>query len=291
MTAAFLFPGQGILRPRSVAAWLSPRRRGAEVFDAAVRRWGLVPRQVLSMSPRQLQSVDVSHRLVAALCLGEVERLEGEGIRPTVGAGHSLGSLVALIAAGALAEEDGFRLFACRARWMGEAARRHPGAMLAVRNLAASGLRSAIRAGRLEGRLVVAARNGVCTWVLSGDLSAVAAAHRHLRRAGVPAVLLPVQAAYHSPLMASAARGFRDELAAVRFTDPLWPLVSTARGGLLRDRTEVRRDLDDHMLRPVRWTLVLETLQRLQVKRIIAAGPGGLAGVAVSPHAAGGAGG
>lgn len=111
-------------------------------------------------------------------------------------AGHSLGEITALVAAGALSEEDGLRIVAERGRLMDRAAVETPGGMLAV------------RAGRGEAEalaerhhLVVANDNAPKQIVLSGPLAGIEAAEAEAAasESALRVKRLAVAGAFHSP--------------------------------------------------------------------------------------------
>jgi [acyl-carrier-protein] S-malonyltransferase len=105
--------------------------------------------------------------------------------------------------------------------------------------------------------------------VISGDVAAVERAGELAREAGAKRVIpLNVSGAFHSPLMKVAEDGLREQLSAISFRDPSFPVVSnvTARevasGGTARDL------LVEQLTSPVRWVASLRT--------ILDTGPGGL---------------
>lgn len=181
-------------------------------------------------------------------------------------AGHSLGELAALVAGGALDEEDGLRLAVVRGRLMEEAAAASPGGMMAVLGEGAGTGAVAARFG-----LTVANDNAPGQVVLSGPAEGLTEARRELRAAGLKAIRLPVAGAFHSPAMAAAAARFREELARVSFRRPLVPVFSSVsakpfadpRGGLAAALTE-----------PVRWRLTVARMRAAGAAEFVEVGPG-----------------
>ena len=120
-------------------------------------------------------------------------------------AGHSLGELAALVAAGALSERDGLELVALRGKLMQEAGElAGDGGMLAL-----MGEGAAEHAGELAGShgLSVANDNSPKQIVLSGSRLALPAAAAAAKELGLRAMDLPVTGAFHSPMMSSARTG------------------------------------------------------------------------------------
>jgi [acyl-carrier-protein] S-malonyltransferase len=181
-------------------------------------------------------------------------------------AGHSLGELAALVAGGALAAEEGLRLAVVRGRLMEEAGEAHPGGMLAVLG---GGEEVPELAERLA--LTVANDNAPGQLVLSGEVEAIAEARRLFRAAGVKAIRLPVAGAFHSPLMAPAASGFRAALEQVEFSRPDRPVFSCTAAAPFED---VRAGLAAALTQPVVWRATLEAMREAGATSFLESGPG-----------------
>jgi [acyl-carrier-protein] S-malonyltransferase len=189
-------------------------------------------------------------------------------VDPVALAGHSLGELTALVAAGALDERDGLRLVVLRGLLMsiaGEDA--GGGTMLAV--LGATPAQAA----------AIAARNGVSVAndnapgevVLSGSPAALAAARADVVREGLRTADLAVAGAFHSPQMQAAVVPFREALAEMQFGEPSVPVLSSATGLPFVDP---REELAAALVRPVRWRETMTELAASGVQSFVDAGPG-----------------
>ncbi len=184
-------------------------------------------------------------------------------------AGHSLGELGALVAAGSLRESDGLELVALRGRLMQEAGERAgDGGMLAL-----MGRRAAERAPELADAhgLTVANDNSPQQVVLSGARSALPAAAAAASELGLRPMELDVTGAFHSPMMASAAPAFRAALEHVEVSPPSVTVVSAVTAQPFDD---VRRRLLEALTQPVRWRETMLALQTLGAERFIEVGPG-----------------
>ena len=121
---------------------------------------------------------------------------------PSMVAGHSLGELSALVAAGALGFEDGLKLVSARAQAMQKACEAEPSTMAAILGLEDTVVEQVC--GEVEGTVVAANYNCPGQLVISGSVPAVEDACNKLTEAGaIRAILLPVGGAFHSPLMLS----------------------------------------------------------------------------------------
>jgi malonyl CoA-acyl carrier protein transacylase len=189
--------------------------------------------------------------------------------RPTAAfmAGHSLGELAALVAAGSLDESDGLSLAVTRGRVMQDAAESGPqGGMLAALGDGEQALAVADRLG-----LTVANDNAPGQLVLSGPRGALKSARVELKVAGVRTIPLRVQGAFHSPAMAAAVPEFRAALDGVELDEPRVPVVSSTTA---RPFDDIRARLADALVRPVRWREALIALHEAGVRRFVETGPG-----------------
>jgi [acyl-carrier-protein] S-malonyltransferase len=187
---------------------------------------------------------------------------------PDLMAGHSLGEISALVAAGALDAEDGLRLVAARGRLMQEAAEETgDGGMLAVR----ARDRAPVEQVAARTNLSIANDNAPDQLVLSGALAALDEAEALLREQRVRAKRLPVAGAFHSPLMEPAVEPFRRLAEHVEVRAPRVPVLSCVTASPFQD---VREQLVQAIVSPVRWTDVMSALQDLGATHYVETGPG-----------------
>jgi [acyl-carrier-protein] S-malonyltransferase len=191
-----------------------------------------------------------------------------DDLTPVAMAGHSLGEIAALTAAGALSAEDGLRLVAARGRFMQEAAEETgDGSMMAVRARERGPIDEVAAAVGLS----IANDNAPDQLVLSGSIEALERGERELRERGVRAKRLPVAGAFHSPLMEPAVPRFRAVVDTVDIGEPEFTVYSCVTAAPFGD---VREQLVAAITRPVRWTDVLRALHGAGVTRFVETGPG-----------------
>jgi [acyl-carrier-protein] S-malonyltransferase len=187
---------------------------------------------------------------------------------PTAGfyAGHSLGELPALVAAGALAADAGLRLATVRGRLMEEASAVRPGGMVA----ALGGTDEVVRAVAERFGLTLANDNAPGQMVLSGDAEQVGEARKALRAEGAKAIRLPVAGAFHSPLMEPAVPGYGEILDATEFgpADGAFSCITAA------PFDDARADLLAALTEPVRWRETLGAMHAAGATRFLETGPG-----------------
>ncbi len=184
-------------------------------------------------------------------------------------AGHSLGELGALVAAGCLAERDGLELVALRGRLMQEAGElAGDGGMLAL--LGAGAADHAGELAEVHG-VAVANDNSPQQIVLSGARSALPAAAEAAEALGLRAMELPVTGAFHSPMMESAVPEFVAALEQVEFAEPRVTVLSAVTAEPFDD---IRARLADGLTMPVRWRETMLKLRNLGAERFVEVGPG-----------------
>ncbi len=190
-------------------------------------------------------------------------------------AGHSLGEISALAAAGAIEDEDGLRVVVARGAAMAEAAHAGaPGGMLAV-----GSERPRARALADAHGLTVVNENSPRQYVLSGPMDSIEKAEREAKGSGTRAKRLAVAGAFHTKAMEPAAARFREALDSVRFRAPSTPVLSCTSVRFFGD--DAREALTAALTAPVRWVSVMRELRALGATRYLDVGPGKvLAGLA-----------
>jgi [acyl-carrier-protein] S-malonyltransferase len=169
-------------------------------------------------------------------------------------AGHSLGEYTALAAAEALDVATTARLLKLRGQAMQAAVPVGQGAMAALIGVELADAQS-IAAEAAEGEVCVAANdNAPGQVVVSGHRGAVeraiaVAKGRGFRRA----LLLPVSAPFHSPLMEPAARAMEEALAGADLRPPVVPVYANVIAAPAEEPAEIRRLLVDQVTGMVRW--------------------------------------
>jgi [acyl-carrier-protein] S-malonyltransferase len=191
-------------------------------------------------------------------------------VQADVMAGHSLGEITALVAAGSLGAENGLKLVAARGRLMQEAAEETgDGGMTAVR--AREDNREAIAEVAASAGVAIANDNAPDQLVLSGALSALDQAEAELQERGIRGKRLPVAGAFHSPLMRPAVDPFREIVESIEFAEPRVPVMSCVTAQPFED---IPRELVRALTEPVRWLGVVRALEERGVTDFVETGPG-----------------
>ena len=218
-----------------------------------------------------LRATDVAQPAIGAVSMGAANLLQTFGIRPEAVAGHSYGELTALCAAGCFSEPALHLVSGIRGRLMAEG-QGDKGAMLAVAAPLAV-IEEIVAAEKLD--LVLANRNAPDQAVLSGTSEEIARAEEVIGKKGITCKVLPVAAAFHSPLVADASAPFLAALEDVPFREPEAPVYSnTTAAPYPSDAASARQLLGSQLAKPVEFVAQIEAMYAAGIRTFVEAGPG-----------------
>ena len=265
MTTAWVFPGQG-----SQATGM-----GADLFDRADSQDKLQQAEKIlgwSVAERCHSPIEELSRtlytqpfLYTVECL-LVDLLRNQGSLPDYGAGHSLGEYVALYGAGVFDFETGLRLVHQRSQLMDQVS---GGQMAALMGFDREALDQAIAA--IEG-VVLANDNNPGQVVISGTPTAIETLLGQVKTKR--AQILKVSGAFHSPLMADAARQYQTILDGATFGPGTFPVLSNVDPDPSIDPEILKDRLSQQMTGSVRWRETSLKLAKLGVETVTEVGPG-----------------
>ena len=267
---AFLFPGQGSLRPGMGAPWVDTAS-----WAVIGRLSDVLGRDLASLlveaDAATLQSTRNAQAATFALSLVALDRVRANGISAGAVAGHSLGEYTALVAAGALAETAAMTLVGERGEAMQAAADERAGTMAAV--LGAQPDEVSLACAEVEGAWV-ANDNAPGQIVVAGSIEGVAAIEPVAKAHGASRVMaLAVGGAFHSPLMQPAQVRLDRALAQAAFTASSVPVVTNVDGRAHTDGGW-RELLSAQLCQQVRWRESLLALAGLGATTFVEIGPG-----------------
>ena len=200
-------------------------------------------------------------------------KILGHHFQPEMVAGHSLGEISALTAAGVLAFEDGLKLVSKRALAMQAACEAEPSSMAAI-----LGLENEVVEGiceKVDGIVVAANYNCPGQLVISGTVDAINDACELLKEAGARrALVLPVGGAFHSPLMEPARAELAKAIEATTFNTPICPVYQNVTASAVTDPNEIKENLVAQLTAPVRWTQTINQMIADGVSGFTEVGPG-----------------
>ena len=200
-----------------------------------------------------------------------------ENFAPAMVAGHSLGELSALVAAGALSFTDGLKLVSQRASAMQRACELQPSTMAAVLALPDDVIEQICVEVMNETGEVVVPANFNCPGqvVISGSLEGIRLAGDKLKEAGAKRVLiLPVGGAFHSPLMEPAREELARAIEETPFDTPRCPIYQNVTALPSVDVVSIKTNLIAQLTAPVRWTQSVQTMVADGATLFTECGPG-----------------
>lgn len=257
---AFIFPGQGsqAVGMGKALAEASPAAR--EVFQEVDEALGQHLFQLMTDGPEaDLTLTENAQPAIMAHAIAVLRVLEKEGgvrlaDKADFVAGHSLGEYTALCAAGSLDIATTARLLKTRGRAMQAAVPVGEGAMAAILG-ADRDKAQAIADAAAEGEVcTVANDNDPSQVVISGARAAVERAVPLAKEMGAKrAILLPVSAPFHCPLMQPAADVMADALTNVALSAPLVPLYANVTAAAVTDPQTIKALLVEQVTGMVRW--------------------------------------
>lgn len=246
------------------------------VFEEADRALGFsISKICFEGTEEDLKKTENTQPALLAVSIAAYRVLEAQAIRPKLVAGHSLGEYSALVAAGALAFGDAIRLVHKRGQYMQEAVPQGVGAMAALLRLPDGQLDRVLREAA-DGEIVTAANlNSPDQIVIAGHARAVERAMDLAKAAGAKrAVLLPVSAPFHCPLMIPAQEKMRPALRSARFNDLQIPLINNWQARLVVTAQDALMGLEEQIPNPVRWTDTVRQISQQGIRRFVEVGPG-----------------
>ncbi len=276
---AFVFPGQGSQVVGMGKDLVEAYPVARETFENADDILGFGLSTLCFEGPEATLNDTINTQpalYVAGIATLRALQQEAPDAVPSFVAGHSLGELTALTAAGALAFEDGVRLVRERGRLMKAAGEQSPGAMAALLGLDTEAVLDVCAKAREQtgGVLVLANDNCPGQIVISGDNTAIDAGIELAKKAGARrAVKLAVSIAAHSPLMESASAEFQEALKGIDFSEPTIPIYANVTAAPLTSAEAIREELNNQLTHSVRWTESVRAMIAAGAEHFVELGP------------------
>lgn len=283
MKRAFVFPGQGSQTVGMGKELAEAFPVASQVFEEVNDALGQNLTQLMFEGPiEDLTLTENTQPALMAVSIAVSRVLESEGgiklsdVASYVG-GHSLGEYSALTAVGSIQLSDTARLLKARGQAMQRAVPVGVGAMAALLGMNIGPAEEIAKQATAEtdGVCVAANDNADGQVVLSGNKLAVERAIELAKEQGVrKAMLLPVSAPFHCPLMQPAADEMKERLAEVLIAPPSVPLVANVTAEDVSDPETIRKLLVEQVTGRVRWRESVLFLGEQEVETLLELGTG-----------------
>ncbi len=266
----FAFPGQGAQQVGMAAGLYGADAVFTDAMDSVME---LFRGHGVDLAGPWLHGTaeEVTRTVLAQPLLFAVEhalaaRLIAQGIQPAAVIGHSIGELAAAVVAGVLSLADGVATVSCRSRAMAIAP---ASGMIAV-----SVPHDEVAAIMPDG-LTVAVVNTPNQTVLAGTDEAIDAALPLFAERRIACVRLATSAAFHSPLMQTAAAAFSDAFEGTALAPPQLPFYSSAAGRRVTSEEAITPAFwTEQVACPVRFDRALDALLADGHRLLVETGPG-----------------
>ncbi|HEY5723813.1 MAG TPA: ACP S-malonyltransferase [Allosphingosinicella sp.] len=252
---AFIFPGQGSQSVGMGKALAEASRDARALFEEVDEALGQHLARLMAEGP--IEDLTLTENAQPAIMANAVAtfRVSGIGLdKADFVAGHSLGEYSALCAAGSLAVATTARLLKLRGQAMQAAVPVGQGAMAALLGLGLEAAQQVAEEAAQGEICTVANDNDPGQVVISGHKAAIERSLEIAKAKGAKrALLLPVSAPFHCPLMKPAAEAMEQALADTEIAPPSVPLYANVTASPVEDPDEIRRLLVEQVTGMVRW--------------------------------------
>ncbi|HKL91902.1 MAG TPA: ACP S-malonyltransferase [Bacteroidales bacterium] len=271
---AYVFPGQGAQFSGMGKNLYESSANAKELFEKANEIVGFRITDIMfEGSDEDLKQTKVTQPAIFLHSVLLAKEMGAE-FQPDMVAGHSLGEFSALVAAGAMAFEDGLKLVHQRALAMQKACEMQESTMAAILGLADEVVEKVC--AEITDKVVVPANyNCPGQIVISGSMEGIDAACAKLTEAGAKRALkLSVGGAFHSPLMEPARLELAAAIEATQFQTPICPVYQNVNAKPQTDPEIIKANLVAQLTSPVRWTQSVQAMIADGADHFIELGPG-----------------
>jgi len=273
---AFIFPGQGSQYVGMGKELFESFAVSKQVFEEADDALHFSLSTLCFRGPEEtLKLTENTQPAVLTMSIAAFKALQSEkGIIPQFTAGHSLGEYTALVVSGALTFSEAVKIVRLRGKFMQEAVPVGEGAMAAILGMERDQIEKICDEASSGEVLTPANFNCPGQIVIAGHTKAVERAIERVRQEGKQAILLPVSAPFHSPLMKPAGERLEKVLEGISVNDLKIPVVTNVEAEVNASKDRIKGLLVAQVSSPVRWEESMGKIIEKGIEQVLEIGPG-----------------
>jgi [acyl-carrier-protein] S-malonyltransferase len=271
---AYVFPGQGSQFPGMGKDIYDQDKTVKDLFKQASEILGFDIGEIMFHGTEEdLKETRVTQPAVFLHSMAKAAFI-GNGFRPDMVAGHSLGEFSALVSAGVVDFDQGLELVKVRAFAMQQACEMEKSTMAAIIGLDDEVVEEVCNS--IEEEVIPANYNCPGQLVVSGSLTGVSKAIELCRERGARmAVELKVGGAFHSVFMEPAREELEKVIRDTEFRVPRCPIYQNVNAEPSLDPETIKHNLISQLTAPVKWTQTMHRMMSDGAKKFVEVGGNG----------------
>lgn len=276
---AFVFPGQGsqyVNMVKDLYERFSIVKETIDEADEVLKEFlGRKLSSIIFGNPKELEDVlrqtEYTQPAMLVADISIFRLLKEFGIRPDMVAGHSLGEYAALVAADVLTFSDALKAVAVRGRAMANVKSEDKGTMASV-SAPLEKVEEILKT--IDDYVIAANLNSKKQIVISGSTKGVEKAIEAFSEQGIKCIPLSVSAAFHTEIVAPAAKELAEFLKTLQFNKPSIKVSSNVLGDFYpEDPEQIRNLLEKQVESPVHWIQQSQSMYDAGARIFIEIGP------------------
>lgn len=280
MNTTILFPGQGSQYINMCSNLEKDFLIVRQIFEEANESLGFNIKKMIETSTMEelTRSENAQPAIIAASYAFYKVFEQLTGVKPDYAAGHSLGEISALIAAGAMSFKDGIVYARKRGQIMAKAAEGKRGRAGVVIDVEENKLREIIEDINKNDYVIISGYNSPKQFIVAGTESAVLKIDDKLDEIGaqfIPFRMIPMKAdaPYHTELMAYLKEELESILSEIKFKGLEFKIYSTVTGSLITERDNIGEILSRQLISPIKWNQAVDKINNSGTDLFIDIGP------------------